>query len=112
MVTMNGVQPRRRSPWRRVFLTGCISWSICIYIIVMQPPEKKAAIWMRVSSAFRDASGIGEFLQDPQGHLQYVMEQDFVKLLSLCVLLKLLARFFRSRVERAAEAEEDEKKKA
>ena len=78
----------------------------------MQPPEKKAAIWMRVSSAFQDASGIGEFLQDPQGHLQYVMEQDFVKLLSLCVLLKLLARFFRSRVERAAEAEDDEKKKA
>ena len=110
MVALSGrmsTETGRRSPWRRALITGCMSWTMCIYVIAMQPPEKRAAIWTRLSGAFSNASGIGDLVQDPHGHLQYVLEQEhLVKYVALFVLFKLLARVFRKRVERASEAHE------
>ena len=98
----------RRSFWRRTLITGCISWSMLFYVVATQPPEKRAALWMRLSDAFHNATIIGNLAQDAQdgnlamqGHLEHV-----AKYAALFVLFKLIARTFQKRVERRAGANE------
>ena len=95
----------RRSFWRRTLITGCISWSMLFYVVATQPPEKRAALWMRLSDAFHNATIIGNLAQDgnlaTQGHLEHV-----AKYAALFVLFKLIARTFQKRVERRAGANE------
>ncbi len=100
---------RQDRPWRRAFYTGLASFSFLCYTLLNLPTEERAAFFDRMfgpTARLAIWNSVSRLATDPVGIItREVSEQienggTLAKTVSLFILFKMLALFFRKRVER------------